>query len=140
MIEAWPEALALLKAPVRAGIQDAQPIALENGIIVFGVPEASLRRDQRAVPQGSRRDQGRVRAAPRRGAAFHVARPRLRQGRRVPADDERTRPQPAPVAEPEDDEAVDLDELADAPEAPPPDSVSRLADALGAEVVDERRR
>ena len=33
------EALGLLKAPVRAGIQDAQPIALEDGIIVFGVPK-----------------------------------------------------------------------------------------------------
>ena len=39
VIEAWPDALGVLKAPVRAGIQDAQPIALENGIIVFGVPK-----------------------------------------------------------------------------------------------------
>lgn len=39
VIEAWPQALRVLKAPLRAGIQDAQPIALENGVIVFGVPE-----------------------------------------------------------------------------------------------------
>jgi len=39
VIEAWPATLAILKAPLRAGIQDAQPIALENGIIVFGVPK-----------------------------------------------------------------------------------------------------
>jgi hypothetical protein len=38
VIEAWPAVLGLLKAPLRAGIQDAQPIALESGIIVFGVP------------------------------------------------------------------------------------------------------
>ena len=39
VIEAWPATLGVLKAPLRAGIQDAQPIALENGIIVFGVPK-----------------------------------------------------------------------------------------------------
>jgi DNA polymerase-3 subunit gamma/tau len=39
VIEAWPATLALLKAPLRAFIQDAQPIALEDGVVVFGVPK-----------------------------------------------------------------------------------------------------
>ena len=41
---------------------------------------------------------------------------------------------------PDDDEAVDLSELADAPDVPQPDSVTRLVAGLGAEVIDERRR
>jgi hypothetical protein len=41
---------------------------------------------------------------------------------------------------PPEDEAVDLDELVDAKDAPPPDSVSRLMADLGAEVVEERPR
>jgi hypothetical protein len=46
------------------------------------------------------------------------------------------------AAEPEPDleEPVDLDELVDAHDAPPPDSVARLVTDLGAEVIDERRR
>ena len=51
----------------------------------------------------------------------------------------------APTTEPEpeaadEDEDVDLTELADAPDAPQPDSVTRLVADLGAEVIDERRR
>ncbi|GIU90758.1 MAG: DNA polymerase III, subunit gamma and tau [Acidimicrobiia bacterium] len=42
-IEAWPHVLGALKAPVRAAIQEAQPIAIENGAIVFGLPR--LRHD-----------------------------------------------------------------------------------------------
>ncbi len=36
VIEAWPEVLDVLRAPVRAAVQDAQPIALDAGVIVFG--------------------------------------------------------------------------------------------------------
>ena len=139
VIEAWPETLDLLKAPVRTGIQDAQPIALENGIIVFGVPKSRydainerFRKEAAAIKDAFAQRLG---AAPRfmlRAHDFDKAdafKPTTTNAEAA-----------APVAEPEDDEAVDLEELADAPEAPPPDSVSRLADALGAEVVDERRR
>src|SRR5262245_4831763 len=38
VIEAWPATLTTLKAPLRAAIQDAQPLDLEGGAVVFGVP------------------------------------------------------------------------------------------------------
>ena len=38
VIEVWPAALGSLKAPLRAAIQDAQPIGIEDGAIVFGAP------------------------------------------------------------------------------------------------------
>jgi DNA polymerase III gamma/tau subunit len=139
VIEAWPETLLLLKAPVRTGIQDAQPIALENGIIVFGVPKS--RYD--AINERFRKEAAAIKDAfaQRLGAAPRFML-RAHDFDKVDAFKPTTTnaEAAAPVAEPEDDEAVDLEELADAPEAPPPDSVSRLADALGAEVVDERRR
>jgi DNA polymerase-3 subunit gamma/tau len=141
VIEAWPETLALLKAPVRTGIQDAQPIAIENGIIVFGVPKS--RYD--AINERFRKEAAAIKDAfaQRLGA---VPRFMLR-----PHDFDKvdafkpaaagTESEPtAPEPEPDDYEGVDLNELADAPDAAPPDSVARLADALGAEVVDERRR
>ena len=42
VIEAWPEAMGTLSPPLRAAIQDAQPIAVEGGVIVFGVPHRRL--------------------------------------------------------------------------------------------------
>ena len=38
VIEVWPKALESLKAPLRAAIQEAQPIGIEDGVIVFGAP------------------------------------------------------------------------------------------------------
>ena len=52
VIEAWPEVLGVLKAPVRAAVQDAQPIALDDGVIVFGVP--SRRKDAGRSPGPAR--------------------------------------------------------------------------------------
>jgi hypothetical protein len=40
----------------------------------------------------------------------------------------------------EEEEPVDLDELVDAPDAVPNDSVARLVADLGAEVLEERQR
>ena len=148
VIEAWPATLAILKAPLRAGIQDAQPIALENGIIVFGVPKVRydainerFRKEAAAIKDAFAQRLG---AAPRFmlrphdfGApdAFRPGAVATGAGARGPAAQE-----PEPEPEPEDED-VDLTELDDAPDAPPqPDSVTRLVAGLGAEVIDERRR
>jgi hypothetical protein len=40
----------------------------------------------------------------------------------------------------DEDETVDMAELSDAADAPPPEAVTRLVADLGAEVIDERRR
>ena len=38
VIEAWPNVLEGLNAPLRAAVQQAQPIGVEQGVVVFGVP------------------------------------------------------------------------------------------------------
>jgi DNA polymerase-3 subunit gamma/tau len=148
VIEAWPETLALLKAPTRAGIQDAQPIALENGIVVFGVPK--IRFD--AINERFRKEAAAIKdafatrlgAAPRfmlrahdfeATDAFRPPAGGVAAAAPTPVANE---PEPPPV----DDEIVDLDDIDDLEDAPdaPPDSVSRLVSGLGAEIIDERRR
>ncbi|MDP9332661.1 MAG: DNA polymerase III subunit gamma/tau [Actinomycetota bacterium] len=147
VIEAWPAALGVLKAPLRAGIQDAQPIALENGIVVFGVPKRRFdainerfRKEAAAIKDAFASSLG---AAPRFMLRPHdfdatdAFRPlKASTGEAAEAVPEsKHEPEPA-----EEDEAVDLTELADAPDAPQLDSVTRLVADLGAEVIDERRR
>jgi DNA polymerase III subunit gamma/tau len=144
VIEAWPATLGVLKAPLRAGIQDAQPIALENGIIVFGVPKRRFdainerfRKEATAIKDAFA---SRLGAAPRFMLRAHdfsktdALRPATASGESG-AEAPKNEHQPEP-----DDEAVDLTELSDAPDAPQLDSVTRLVADLGAEVVDERRR
>jgi hypothetical protein len=147
VIEAWPATLLLLKAPLRAGIQDAQPIALENGIVVFGVPKRRFD----AINERFRKEAAAIKDAfaSRLGASPRfVLRPhdfdapdafRPKEG----STGERAVAAPATEPEPEaadEDEAVDLNELADAPDAPQLDSVTRVVAGFGAEVIDERRR
>ena len=43
-------------------------------------------------------------------------------------------------AEPPPDEHIDLEDLTDAPDAPPPDPTARLVEGLGASVVEEHSR
>ena len=79
VIVAWPAALDALKAPVRATIQEAQPIGIEARRDRVRRAAQALRRDQRALPQRSRR---RSRPRSRRASAsqpkIHRARARLR--------------------------------------------------------------
>ena len=144
VIEAWPETLGLLKAPVRAGIQDAQPIALEKGIIIFGVPKRRFdainerfRKEAAAIKDAFAQRLG---AAPRfmlrahdfdKVDAFRPENAPVERAAATRADE--------PAPEPDDD-TVDLTDLADAPDAPQLDSVTRLVAGLGAEVIDERSR
>jgi len=135
VVEAWPDALGALKAPVRAAIQDAQPIALEDGVVVFGVPQ----RRYEAINERFRKEAEAIKEAfvPRLGVA-----PRFKLRRHDFDAPDAFRPDastgdPAP-AEPDDD--VDLDALVDAGDAAPPDSVTRLVNDLGAEIIDERSR
>jgi hypothetical protein len=135
VIEAWADVLGALKAPVRAAIQDAQPIALEAGVIVFGVPP----RRKDAINERFRKEATVIKEA---FAARLGSEPRFSmRAHDFESHDALRAPEAAdePPPPPED-EAVDLDELVDAKDAPPPDSVSRLMADLGAEVVEERPR
>jgi DNA polymerase-3 subunit gamma/tau len=142
VIEAWPATLGALKAPLRAGIQDAQPIAIENGIIVFGVPKRRFD----AINERFRKEAAAIKDAfaSRLGAPPRfMLRPHDfdKVDAFRPADATSAEPPSGQAPEPDDEhEAVDLTELSDAPDAPANDSVTRLVADLGAEVIDERRR
>jgi DNA polymerase-3 subunit gamma/tau len=131
VIEAWAGVLRELTPPVRAAVQDAQPIALEDGVIVFGAPPK--RRD--AVNDRFRKEADTIKnafasklgRAPRFSVRAHdfESHDALRP---APVDEER---------QPEHEhEHIDLEDLVDAPDAPP-DSITRLTNQLGAEVVEE---
>ena len=136
VVEAWPDTLGALKAPLRAAIQDAQPIALESGVVVFGVPRRRydainerFRKEAEAIKQAL---ESRLGVQPRFKLRAHDfdAPDALR-----PVGDGASA---TSAAMRDDEEAVDLDELVDAHDAPPTDSVARLVADLGAEVVEER--
>ena len=140
VIEAWPAALGLLKAPVRAGIQDAQPIAIEDGIIVFGVPKRRFdaindrfRKEAAAIKDAFA---SRLGAPPR----FMLRAHDFDKTDAFRPIDAATDDPPESAPEADEHEDVDLNELSDAPDAVPNDSLARLVDGLGAEVIDERRR
>jgi hypothetical protein len=128
--------LGELSPPVRAAVQDAQPIALEDGVIVFGV--APNRRD--AINERLRKSAdtikdgfaARLGSAPRFSLRAHDF--DTHDALAPPAAAEPP-PEPEPEAENEH-EHIDLEELVDAPDTPP-DSITRLTSQLGAEVVEE---
>jgi DNA polymerase-3 subunit gamma/tau len=130
VIEAWAGVLGELSAPVRAAVQDAQPIALEDGVIVFGAPPK--RRD--AVNDRFRKEADTIKNAfaNKLGQA-----PRFSVRAHDFEAHDALRPVPAAEPEPETEaEHIDLEDLVDAPDVPP-DSISRLTNQLGAEVVEE---
>jgi DNA polymerase-3 subunit gamma/tau len=141
VIEAWPDVLGQLKAPTRAAVQDAQPIAIDAGVIVFGVP--SRRKD--AINDRFRKEADVIKDA---FAARIGTQPRFTlrahnfeavDALRPPVAESTTQPSAAAV-EIVDEEPVDLGELVDATDAPPSDSVARLVADLGASIVEERPR
>ena len=139
VILAWPAALDALKPPVRATVLQAQPIGVEDGVIVFGAPrnrfdainarfrsEASAIKDALAARLGV---QARILVRPHDFDAADALRPvSSPEGSAVENRDEPPH------------ESIDLDDLADASDAPVPDPAARLMEGLGAEVVEERAR
>ena len=128
---------------MRATIQEAQPIGIERGAIVFGAPRQALRGDQRRF----RSEAPAIKAAleARLGAQPKLPHPRARLRARStrcdPSRPRRARAARRRTAEPTPpDEPIDLDDLTDAPDAPLPDPAARLVAGLGAQVVEEHSR
>ena len=130
----------------RSAVQEAQPIAIKDDVVVFGVAPSAYDRSAARL----RRDAPEIRSA----LAVHLGvGPRFSVVKDESLTDSLTArgPRPAgeaPVEEPppateagaadEPEEIVDLTELVDAPEAEAAvDSVSRLQNDFGATVVDE---
>ena len=125
-------------------MQQAQPIGVEQGVVVFGVPRQRFDTINGRFRNEADTHQGRVRRAARiRNRVSCCARTtstrRARCGRSVDAAGGAA---PAPVIDlHEEEQRIDLNELVDAPDvSPPPDTVARLVSDLGAQVVEERPR
>jgi DNA polymerase-3 subunit gamma/tau len=131
VIVAWAEIIDDLPPATRAAVRDAQPLALDDGVITFGVPRAQY---DVAVPR-FRKEADNIRAAlsSRLGGEMKF---------KPVAHDFGSDPAPAPSPpldeEPPDDDEIDLADLVDdAGTAPAMDSVSLITQSLGATVVEE---
>jgi hypothetical protein len=142
VIEAWPAALDDLRPPVRATIQEAQPIGIERGAIVFGAPPTRLE----AINARFRSEAPAIKAALAARLGFEPKiMVRAHDFESVDALKPTSKGESSGGAradEPptEDHEDIDLDELTDAPDVPPPDPAARLMEGLGAQVVEEHSR
>jgi DNA polymerase-3 subunit gamma/tau len=136
VIVAWAEIQSSLPPATKAAVREAQPIAVDDGVITFGVPRAHY---DVALPR-FRKEADNIRAALSE-----------RLGRRmmfkpVPHDGFDADPRRAPEAaseppldeEPPEEDDIDLAELVDeAASAPAVDSVTLITQSLGATVVEE---
>jgi DNA polymerase III subunit gamma/tau len=138
VIAAWPLALESLKPPLRATIQDAQPIDLVDGTIHFGVP----RKRFDAINQRFRAEATTIKDVFARqlgGMPKFILKPHDfdAPGALRPLHASEPAPQ-EPVAEPE--ESIDLDELVDAGPEADVGGATLLTSTFGGEVIEERPR
>jgi DNA polymerase-3 subunit gamma/tau len=137
VIEAWPNVLDGLNAPLKAAVQLAQPLGVEQGVVVFGVPRHRFD----AINGRFRSEADTIKAAFSTHLGFQprfVLRPHDFD---APDAFRPISTAAAPVVDLYEDEGpIDFNELVDAHDAPPPDSVARLVSDLGAQIVDERPR
>ena len=143
VVVAWSAALAAMKAPVRAAVQEAQPIAVDGGTITFGVPRGP-RADM--MKKRFKGEAGDVRAAL---AAQLGAEPKFKivshdfddqHAFAAPSIASDAAEEAPPLDDPDD--YVDPSELVAAPAGETPvDSATRLVEAFpGAQIVEERPR
>jgi DNA polymerase III subunit gamma/tau len=130
VVVAWPDVRDGLPPATKAAVRDAQPLALDKGVITFGVPRPQY---DVAVPR-FKKEADNIRAAlsARLGSELKF--------RTVPHD---FGAEPSPAAapldeEPPDDDEIDLSDLVDeGGAAPAVDSVTLITQSLGATVVEE---
>jgi hypothetical protein len=133
VIVAWAEILPELPPATRAAVREAQPLAVDAGVITFGVPKAHY---ETALPR-FKKEADNIRAALSRRLG------RAMRFKSVPHDGFEADPAPTNAAgdeepPPGDDEVLDLAELVDGDhDAPSLDSVSLITQSLGATVVEE---
>jgi DNA polymerase-3 subunit gamma/tau len=145
VILAWSTTLTTLSPPVRAAVQEAQPIGVDGNTIIFGV--RAVRRETIAKKFTAEADAIRASLAaelgqePRFSLKNHdfdahdalaplVSRAAVPGAREIPNEPDLA-----------DESDIDLRDLQDAPrDAAPLDSQTRLIEAFGAQVVEERPR
>ncbi len=131
MIVAWAEILPELPPATRAAVREAQPLAVADDVITFGVPKAHY---ETALPR-FRKEADNIRTALSEKLGRRMMfKPVAHDG--FDADPVATAA--APDEEPPDDDMVDLADLVDDDSnAPAVDSVSLITQSLGATVVEE---
>ena len=140
-IVAWANVLAGLPKALATAIMEAQPVRVDGNVIVFGVARSHIdtvkprfQKDADAIRQAFIRELG---GPPRFSFTPHE----WGDGEGPPHRQARAEPEPEPPPEVEDIVDIgDPSELEDAPisDGPAVDSLSRLADAFGATVVEEQ--
>jgi hypothetical protein len=132
VIVAWAEILPELPPATRAAVREAQPLAVDAGVITFGVPKAHY---ETALPR-FKKEADNIRAALSQKLGRRMMfKPVAHDG--FDADPLPTASTPADEP-PDDDEMLDISDLVDdATEVPAVDSVSLITQSLGATVVEE---
>ena len=128
VILAWADLLPALPVATRSAVQEAQPVRVEDGVVVFAISPRLL---EAARPRFKR-----VAEQIRDGLAERVG-----QTLKFTLVAEDPVPSPASSSGSDADDEVDLGELVDADGSEGGlDSVSRLQETFGASIVDERPR
>ncbi len=152
VILAWSATLAQLAPPVRAAIQDAQPISVDGGVIVFGVRPVRFeainkrfRQEAAAIKASLAEHLGHLPSFSLRRHDFDAPDAFVAGGpagaTATPAASAASGSEPPPPPDDTYDDMIDLRDTVDAPPADmPADSQTRLIEAFGAEIVEERPR
>jgi DNA polymerase-3 subunit gamma/tau len=134
VIVAWAEIQTGLPPATRAAVSAAQPLAVDDGVITFGVPRAQY---DVALPR-FKKEADNIRAALSRLLGREM------KFKPVPHDGfdaDPAKPADSSTApldeEPPDDDEIDLADLVDDAAAPAVDSVTMITQSLGATVVEE---
>jgi DNA polymerase III subunit gamma/tau len=133
VIVAWAEILPDLPPATRAAVREAQPLAVDKGVITFGVPTAQY---DVAIPR-FKKEADNIRAALSSKLGRHMMfKPVKHDG--FDADPDKTSDASAADIS-DDEEMLDIAESVDAlgDQAPAVDSVSLINQSFGATVVEE---
>ncbi len=131
VIVAWGQLLPNFSPATRAAVQSAQPVQVEGNVVTFGVAPGLL---EAARPR-FKREADTIRAALAEQLGRRVKFTLVASGEfSAVGDADRSRPTPPPEPEPE---PGDLEDVADATDAPPRAPEARLTEELGATVVEE---
>ena len=137
VVAAWIAAVGTLNPMTRSVVQQAQPIALDDDVVMFGVPHDQFT----AVRARFKSNADEIREALASHLGMRV-RFNLKEHDFGPAASTGSANSEPDFAPPEElPDLVDLEELVDAPDAPPGrDTAELLMAELGAQVVEERQR
>jgi len=149
VVMAWSDALGSLESRLRRSVQDAQPIDVDEGVAVFGVPPGRFDVINQRFREGAARIREELgkrlprtpkfKLVPHEG--FTGSPPETRGSSSDDASGDTTPGKSAESAADDAEEVIDLDETTDAPtDEAPAGAVDEFVQEFGGEVVEERSR